>query len=185
MNDKHAVSKNMCPNPKSKPDPKMDGIDHINTHNKSKTELGRMLGQFYHAPFKHLWFGPFNTVEGFWYYIKSGATDDAYRTISGYRAKDRYLSTTNLAARRQRVIPDFDKIVMSANYWKIEKNPAIKKLFLESTLPFDHYYLHGPGEVVIRPRGAERTIEMFELLRDMFLADIPLEEIDYSLGQDR
>ena len=52
--------------------PDNDGIDHINTYSKGKTELGKLLTNFAHTPFVHPKYGEFQSVEGFWYFKKTG-----------------------------------------------------------------------------------------------------------------
>ena len=46
--------------------PLNDGVDHINIYSRGKTQLGRMLSNFYLSPFNHPVYGGFNTVEGFY-----------------------------------------------------------------------------------------------------------------------
>ena len=48
--------------------PKQDGISHVNIYSQGKTELGRMLSNFYHYQVitKD---GNFTSVEGYWYWL--------------------------------------------------------------------------------------------------------------------
>lgn len=161
-----------------------DGVSHINTHNHSKTELGKMLAHYYVAPFTHPWFGPFKCMEGFWYYLRGGCKDDAFhnafRTLNGHFAKKRAKSGEESGAYTKYHVPDLDAVILAANYAKIEQHPEIREALINSTLPFEHYYVFGPGKIVIRPRGADKLILMFEKLRTMFREGTRPEPIDYA-----
>lgn len=154
--------------------PDGDGVDHINIHVDGKTELGRMLSTFHRSQFTHPWFGPFNSMEGFWFYIKTKEKPDELRMLSGLKAKKLGKSLT------RQWVENFTDIITAANYFKIEQNPHLKKLFLESTLPFDHYYLHGPGKVMIRPKGHEWLVAGFEQIRQWMREGKRPPEIDYQ-----
>lgn len=162
------------------PDPEKDGITHINTHNQSKTELGRMLAHFCHMPFRHPYYGPFHTMEGFWHYYLGGCKDDAYRTLNGHRCKVRAKNGVADGTYHKVKVPNLQEVILAANYAKIDQNDVLKEALITSTLPFEHYYLHGPGNVVIRPRGAEWLIPSFSQLRDMFINGTEPDPIDYS-----
>ena len=142
-----------------------DGVDHINIGFKAETLLGRMLSHFYETPFVHPYFGPFVSMEGFWQYIKSVDRSDALRTLSGHAAKE---YGKNL---EQDYVEGFREIIKTANFYRIEQNPKLKKLFLECTLEFDQYYLFGPGEIIIRSAGHEWIIDGFEEIREMMWRD--------------
>ena len=139
-------------------DPEEDGITHINIWYLGKTELGKMLSHFYKSPFHHPYFGTFNSMEGFWHYLQSiNSPDDAVdpnklgpdgnpvkvprdtlRSLSGNAAKQ-YGKKLKWS-----YVDRFYEIISAANFYKIEQNPVLKKLFIESTLPFDLYYLNPP-----------------------------------------
>jgi uracil-DNA glycosylase len=118
-----------------------DGEDYINVFSKGKTELGKLLSNFAHTPFtykgKH-----FESVEGYWYYKVSGG-DKKFFFLFGLDAKERgkYISTRSPAPTKEEL-----KEVYLA---KLDRNPQVKTLLLESTLPFTHYYDYGGRRVVV------------------------------------
>lgn len=139
-----------------------DGETHINIWIMGKTQLGIALSQFAFAPFKHPYFGPFNCVEGAWQWLRTREKDDELRSLIGQRAKSYGKNLTKNA------FTNYPKdIVNSLNFAKIEQNSKIKKMLLESDLPFDHYYLHGPGKILIRPEFHQQIITGFEEIRVM------------------
>lgn len=151
--------------------PDQDGITHINIFSKGSTELGRKLSHFAYAPFIHPYFGPFKSMEGFWYYIRAVEPDDKLRELVGHEAK------FYGREKETKFLNNFQEIIMDANYQKIEQNPDIKKLMLESTLPFDHYYTFGPKQV--RLSQFIWLIEGFESIRTAIKNNQPYEEVDY------
>lgn len=151
-----------------------DGKTHINIWIEAKTKLGRMLARQYHTPFTHPFFGPFNSMEGFWQYVQGETPDDSLRWMTGVEAR-------NFGKNKpRRYVPNFQEIILAANFFKIEQNPKILDLFKKSTLPFDVYYLFGPGGVVIRPKGSEWIVESFEEIRRMMKEDRRPSDIDYT-----
>lgn len=149
-----------------------DGVTYININ--GETALGQMLAHFYASRFVHPYFGPFNCMEGFWHYIKTKEKDDQLRTLVGADAK-------KFGAQLTRVyVKDFQAIIEAATYYKIEQNEEMKKLFIESTLPFDYYYLFGAGKVLIRPKGWKWMIEVITNVRTAMKEGKRPPEIDYS-----
>ena len=145
-----------------------DGITHINVWIKGKTELGRMLAHFYESPFTHPFFGPFVSMEGFWHYIQSEEQPDILRSLSGIAAKKKGKTLT------WKYVDNFHDIINGGNFYKVEQNETIRKLFLESTLPFDYYYLFTPkgdaaglSPTIVRPTGYDWLITGFEEIRNM------------------
>ena len=135
-----------------------DGIDHINIYSKGKTRLGRMLSNFYRCEVETP-DGTFQSVEGYWYWLLS--RDDTLRTMSGWEAK-KYgrkqvkAHWSHMFWFRQRI-----KIALSN---KILYNREILDLFVESTLPFKHYYVY--GEKIRYPEGGEWVIDFITTLRE-------------------
>lgn len=146
---------------------KLDGTTHVNIYSRGETALGRGLSHFYYSPFVHPYYGPFNCMEGFWYYIKAseGHRDDALRTLVGHKAKE---YGKRLPARRR---DNFKQVIVEANFHKVEQNSTLKQQMIDSVLPFDHYYLferpgvHENGGVFIRPQGFGWLVEGFEAIR--------------------
>lgn len=157
-----------------------DGIEFINVHNRGKHELGRMLSQYYVAQFEHPYFGPFQCLEGFWFYLRSGCADDKFRSLNGYLSKERGKERELLKNTKLRLSNRHRELLLtSASYAKIDQHPEIKEALVSSTLPFEHYYLWN-DTLPIRPDGAEKVIARFEKLREMFQKGIALDPIDYK-----
>lgn len=118
-------------------DPVEDGVTHINIYSKGVTELGRMLSNFAYSPFRHESFGDFHSVEGFWYWLKTGQKHDQLRTLSGFLAKRE-------GKKFERVdVPNFNEHVKEAIRCKLRQNKVLLNMLVDSTLPFEHYYYYG------------------------------------------
>lgn len=122
-----------------RPDPQQDGVTHINIYSRGKTDVGRALSNFTYGPFTHPEFGAFVSVEGFWYWVgaEDGPERERLRNLFGPSAKMIGSSIPGIPMEEE----DFRQLVREAMRCKIEQNPAIRRLFVESTLPFDHYYV--------------------------------------------
>lgn len=164
---------------------KQDGITHINTHTKSNKELGRMLSHYYEAPFVHPYFGRFKCIEGFWYYIRGGCKDDGFRNLDGYRSKQRAQKGAKNGTYEKRNVPHLKDVLLHANFYKIDQNEDIKKALIESTLPFDHYFVFGPGKLVIKPNGSDWLVDIFTELREVFRGNQKLEPFKYDYAELR
>ena len=154
-----------------------EGVTHINISNRSNTELGRLLVHYTHSPFVHPHYGPFNSMEGLWHYIKTSPEikeRDKLRTFAGHRAKE---LGKNFPKRQ---ISNFREQILEANFFKIEQNPRLLELMKASTLPFDHYYLHGEGNVLIRPDGLIWLSEGFEEIRSMLKEGRRPKKVNYN-----
>jgi hypothetical protein len=152
----------------------MDGVDHINIDQRGKTELGQQLSHLTKMQFVHPEFGPFQSIEGFIGYIRSGAKDDSFRYLHGMNARfrSRELDT--------QFIRGFREIVMDANYLKITQNEELFESFKISSLAFDHYYLFGANQRPVRPKNATWIIPAFEELRKELQEGRPHPQVDYS-----
>ena len=140
---------------------KADGVTHLNIYSNSKTDLGRGLAHFAFSPFLHPYYGPFNSMEGFWHFIRAEEPDHRLRTFSGHRAK---LLGKTLKTHR---VENFRELVNEANYHRIAQSEKLRALIVDSNLPFDHYYLFGPGQKLVRPMGFEWLVDGFENIRKM------------------
>lgn len=126
--------------------PSEDGVTHINVFSKGRTELGRLLSNFAHTPFKHPEYGFFSSVEAFWYWLSLGKTDDKLRTLHGFQAKKegKLLQDAYLAKHMKfPQIENFQSEIKKAVLCKIEQNDRLKNLLKNSTLPLTHYYVWG------------------------------------------
>lgn len=120
--------------------PDQDGYDHINVYSKGRTVIGVALSNFTRAPFTCS-DGRFASVEGYWYWLsvpKDEPKRDLLKSAYGFQAKklgrdlrgDDWTSTDEFKAK-----------ILEALDAKIEQNPQLKEVFMESTLPFKHYYV--------------------------------------------
>lgn len=150
----------------------IDGVDHINIYSRGNTELGRQLSHFAHSPFIHPFYGPFESMEGFWYWMRAGnhlrakgLQDDKLRYLSGYKAKQ---YGKNFPIQRYE---HFKEDILAANYQKILQHRTLHNLLVESTLPFRHYYMFGPGNVIVQPRDSNWLVTGFEDIRQALKQD--------------
>lgn len=160
--------------------PEEDGKKHINIHHKGKDPLGRMLSHYYSAPFVHPFFGPFETIEGFWHYLKDGCRDDVFRNLNGHKSKQRFRKKNEDGEYLNLTIPRVAEVMLAANYAKIEQNPEILTALVQSTLPFEQYFLQDESNLPIRPRGSEWLVKVFRDLRKHFQEGTKPEEIAYK-----
>lgn len=117
--------------------PLEDGITHINIYSKGETEVGRMLSNFYHSPFIHPVYGKFASIEGFWYWLKTGKKIKTLKTLYGANAK-------KVGRQHEDVhIDRFDDHIKIALACKMAYNPDIVLKVCQSDLPFEHYYYYG------------------------------------------
>lgn len=117
--------------------PGQDGIDHINAYSRSKSRLGVMLSNFYESPINLGEKGSFQSIEGLWFWLKTG--DEKLRFLSGPEAK-KYgseLPVTGLNSNSR----EFKFHILRAVWEKINTNPEIKDLLTKSSLPIVHYYV--------------------------------------------
>jgi hypothetical protein len=166
---------------------KLDGITHINVHTKAGTELGKMLAYYFESPFTHPYFGRFKCIEGFRCYIRGGCKDDVFRTLNGYRANKRATTGVENGTYKKFNVPHLKDVLLHANFFKIDQNKDVKEelITFKPNLPFDHYFLHGPGKVLIHPQDAEWTIDIFTELRKVFSGQKELEPFKYDYSELR
>lgn len=151
-----------------------DGVDHINISPQGKTRLGKLLAHFTESRFIHEYLGPFNCMEGYWYYVKSAVPDDRLRSLVGREAYE--FGKTLPAVRRKH----FQEIIMDGNYFKIDQNAELKELFTASTLPLTQYFNWGEHAIPINPKTAPWLVTDFEELRDMFKNNDEKEPVPYA-----
>lgn len=156
-----------------------DGVDHINIDTRAKTVLGRMLVSTAATDFIHPVLGPFSSIEAFRAFIRTGGKDPDVRYLSGKMAYD--YSNKNIRSQCPKNIKD---IILEASWHKVDQNPELKKLLLESSLPFDHYYIftsrEGGAQIPIHPRYNKQVCNGAEELRRLFKECITPPVIDYK-----
>lgn len=119
-----------------------DGITHLNVYSKAKTELGRMLSNFYECQIM-TYHGVFNSVEGYYHYLglSPDVEDrDSLRELSGYRA---VLKAEELkSAHKSATVKIFQDCINNAVSYKMNKCQDIilkdPKLY---DLPLTHYII--------------------------------------------
>ncbi len=159
-------------------DPKMDGVLFINIYSRAATRLGQKLSHFAQSPFHHPYFGPFQSMEGFWFYMKTGRIDDRLRYMYGYKAKQ-YGRELKMVRYQH-----FQEDILAANYQKIISNKPLMDAFVNSTLPFTHYYLHTPKVGVEVPDGYEVKADVIFPPNSGWLID-GFEDIRTALKEGR
>jgi len=131
-----------------------DGKTHINIYSKGKTELGRLLSNFAYSPFE-CEEGKFYSIEGYWYWL--GTRDEVLKTLSGYQAK-KYGQSLNRIYK----VKDFEDKIRIAMVLKVNSNPKLFDLLLDSDLPFTHYYVFNGYR---KDAGHEWIVQYWELIR--------------------
>lgn len=125
--------------------PNDDGITHINIYSKGKTELGRMLSNFYKYPVVTQ-DGDFMSVEGYWYWmsIENCSEREVLRKCYGSTAKS--VGKSLLETHKSSFETNFEVKILYAIYEKFSRNSSlILPQYLN--LPFEHYYNYG-GKIV-------------------------------------
>lgn len=142
--------------------PEDDGITHINVYSRGATELGQMLSHFYRSRFKHPYYGTFESMEGFWHYVKAEGSEDRerLRSLWGWEAKKAGKEF------QSKWVEHFEDVIMSGNLVKIQQNPRIIEELAKSHLPFDHYYLMGRNGYPVKPAGYDWLMRGLEEIRD-------------------
>ncbi len=123
-----------------------DGVDHINISQNATTDLGLSLNPEIAIDFLHPVFGEFNSLTGFWYYIKSKERDNKCRKLIG-KALRVFTDTLTLDE-----VKNFRAIILEAMWIKINQHDAIKEEVINSTLPFDCYFIDIHTKTRRRPK---------------------------------
>lgn len=152
-----------------------DGLDFVWVDPAAATELGRLMAYPTLTPFTHPILGPFNSMEGFWYYVGTQERDDKLRELWGSEARTygKKMTTRKVAA--------FREILVTGVVAKIQQSPRLRELIQsEPVLPFRIYYLFGPQKLPIRPTRSKLTEGILEQAREIVLGSVELPEIDYT-----
>ena len=142
---------------------KDDGITHINVYSKGKTELGRLLSNFAHTPFKYN-NEIFQSVESYWYYSKTGNLD--FKDLIGYKAKECY---RNKYPKNYKGSNPSKEQLKEIYKLKLQHHPNIKKLLLQNNLPLAHYYIMDGKQ--IDANEFLWTVKLWEEIKDELLKD--------------
>lgn len=148
-------------------DPSKDGVDYLNMYSNCVTRLGKKLSHFALTPFVHPYFGPFKSMEGFWFYMRTGKQHDSLRYLYGLRAKGEGKQLPMVHN------PNFQEDILAGNYQKIIQDEGLLKSFITSTLPLTHFYLFHQksdtgeilGRIVVFPKNSDWLIDGMEDIR--------------------
>lgn len=140
--------------------PEKDGVNHINVYSRGKTELGRLLTNFAETPFKHPEHGWFRTVEGFWYWLKTGKQYDQLRDVLGWEAKMLGKKWPSVETE------NFDNQIKAALRAKLIQHPHILRMLIDNELPLAHYYVMQGS---VKQAGHEWINEYFTEVRNACL----------------
>lgn len=167
--------------------PATDGITHINIYSQGVTELGRMMSNFYYSPFNHPIHGMFNSVEGYWYWLKT--RKEELRILSGLSAKQAgraymkdisaqplienaplFFNLYETDKQRSENISEelsetlFQSYIEIALLSKVNSNTKLGLLLKESTLPFKHYYVM-PERIIDRSEESQWLLDKWNQIR--------------------
>jgi len=149
--------------------PSEDGVTHINVWSRAKTPMGRALSNFAHTPFDHPAYGYFSSVEGFWYWLSTGKTNNLFRSLYGFKAKEagRLVRKELDANGGVPIVENFDAEIKKALLCKIEQNEELRRALKESDLPLTHYYVWGeePNIKITTPEDFAWIHQYIEELR--------------------
>lgn len=136
-----------------------DGRELINVWSKGRTRLGRFLSNFTHCLIKHPVYGNFASVEGFWYWLGTGKKHHELRRLYDTSAKSAGMKLIPVP------IPDeeFRREICTMIEIKVRSNPEFFQEFIESTLPFDHYFVY--GDRIVRKQKHKWQMDFLEDLR--------------------
>lgn len=125
--------------------PLLDGVRHINTYSKGRTELGRLLSNFAHTPFEHPTHGLFESMEGYWYWCSTGKKHNVLKTLYGFDAKKAGTSFEPI------VTDSFEEDIYNGLVAKLTQTPRIVEKLRTTHLPLVHYYAFGePDRALVR-----------------------------------
>lgn len=126
-------------------DPTEDGVTHVNVYSRGATQLGRSLSNFSECNIVHPHFGQFRTLEGLWYYMKTGFTEDELRVTNGKNTRETGKKLTS------QHYPLFSKMFKLGMLEKLDRNPQLQQALIANELPLEHYYVYG-GKVFSQER---------------------------------
>ena len=149
--------------------PSDDGVTHVNVYTRGRTALGRSLSNLADIAFEHPTFGRFRTMEGLWFWLALGRSNDMFRMMDGYNARRHGSDGTKVW------VDGFQDHIRDGITAKIVQNPELREMLCVSytELPFFHYYCYGKGDNVklITPKGHEWQMLHIEKVRKTLIAN--------------
>lgn len=130
-----------------------DGLEHINIYSKGRTELGRILSNFYEEEFDTVnGDGKFMSIEGYYHWLgldENCPNKDILRTLSGYKAREigKNLKRTFGTAKKY-TLEEFHHIICNEVRRKFyrHQNLLVDDLSLWNA-KFCHYIILNNGEI--------------------------------------
>lgn len=160
-------------------DPSDDGVKHINVYTRGRTALGRNLSNFQECNIEHPHFGHFRTLEGLWYFLKTGCKDEMLRVMNGH---DSRRHGAKLPAVHY---PLFNKMFKLGMVEKLDKNLQLQRDLVQNELPLVNYSNY-QGRVIVTPR-MEWQLEFWQTLRQTLIAagnvDVIRRELNNYINQ--
>lgn len=153
--------------------PNNDGIDHINIYSQGKTELGKMLSNFYHYHIKTK-DEDFESVEGYWYWlgIEDCEEKEVLRKLYGYNAKK--IGNELKKKYKPRIDDDFENKILNAIWYKVKRNTNLFTNNIKN-LPLEHYYNFGGKVVNVKDKYAW-MIEGIERMRNYIVKNSEVQK---------
>lgn len=143
-------------------DPMMDGVDHVNAYSRGRTELGRYLSNFAHAPVRTV-DGTFASIEAYWHWLgvpaAAGDAKEALRRLHGADAKKRGRELRRKFGTCQ--VPDFELRIRLAVRAKLAQAPHLVA-DEAATLPVAHYYVSRDGRVIDQTGAFPWLVEVWQ-----------------------
>lgn len=137
--------------------PEQDGITHINVYSRGNESLGRALSNISECNIEHPFYGHFRTLEGLWFFMKTGHQHDKFRILKGMAARQEGKDMESVH------FPLFNKMFKLGMLEKLERNPQLQKQLVENELPLAHYYVY--GKKVIPQTHHQWQLDYWMLLR--------------------
>lgn len=133
-----------------------DGVDYINVYSKGDTTLGRLLSNFAHTKID-VDGVVFESVESWWYWVKMNNinsslllpifTEGQLTEIQAKRGKEAKVFFRSLYEDESFEFNPSKEELKKIYLLKLEQHQYIKKLLLDSNLPFTHYYVMGDKKI--------------------------------------
>lgn len=139
-----------------------DGVSHININFFCETELGKLMSNPAHTPFK-IKRNTFKSLEGYWFWLLT--KEEQLKNLYGMKAKkigQEFLKNKNVK------IDNFNELIINACHEKVEQNPKLKKLLIQSHLPFEYYHFNNDKELVNLKEKYSWLVNTWEDLRIIY-----------------
>lgn len=146
-------------------DPEKDGIDHINIFSQGRTELGRLLSNFAHTKFTYPPFGSFNSAEGFYFWYLTGQKHDSFKYLHGSSAKTEGKKYKSDRIDKTGMTDEILEVLCTMLLNKVQCNPELQQMLIESTLPFVHYYEYNGN--ISYPKGYDWICPTYDEIRNI------------------